>query len=87
MMGGTRFHDTCQTNAFLLTSCPTFRLSSLTFFFAVGLAWSSQCPRGGNCDAGVSPAVARAYCPRAGAGRSRDRGRDARATPIIASKT
>jgi len=64
MMGGTRFHDTCQTNASLLTSCPTFRLSSLTFFFAVGLAWSSQCPRGGNCGAGVSPAVARASCPR-----------------------
>jgi len=37
------------------------------------------------CNAGVSPAVARASCPRhfAGAGRSRDSGRDARATPIF----
>ena len=33
-----------------------------------------------NRGAGVSPAVGRASCPRAGAGRSRDRGRDARTT-------
>jgi len=36
--------------------------------------------RSENRGAGVPPAVARASCPRAGAGRSRDRGRDARAT-------
>ena len=35
---------------------------------------------GANRSAGVSPAVARASCPRAGAGRSRHRGRDSRAT-------
>ena len=35
-----------------------------------------------NRGAGVPPAVARASCPRAGAGRSRDRGRDARATSV-----
>ncbi|MGA2076758.1 MAG: hypothetical protein ABSH52_24995, partial [Terriglobia bacterium] len=32
------------------------------------------------CGAGVPPAVARASCPCTGARRSRDRGRDARAT-------
>jgi len=35
-----------------------------------------------NRGAGILPAVARASCPRAGAGRSRDRGRDARATSV-----
>ena len=35
-----------------------------------------------NRGAGVPPAVARASCPSAGAGRSRDRGRDARATSV-----
>jgi hypothetical protein len=35
-----------------------------------------------NRGAGVPPAVARASGPRAGAGRSRDRGRDARATSV-----
>ena len=46
--------------------------------------------RSENRGAGVPPAVARAFlrsaqdrlCPRAGAGRSRDRGRDARATSL-----
>ena len=37
--------------------------------------WRSE-----NRGAGIPPAVARASCPRAGAGRSRDHGRDARAT-------
>ena len=73
MMGDNEIHDEYQSNASFLTSCPTFRLASSTFFCGrrgVGIlpavAWAS-CPRWrehlARAGVGILPALAWASCP------------------------